>query len=321
MKRLQNRIAESRFALPVTAVYALATWLMSCATGCREYIELAMFSVSTYLMVELNNRNALIRVYSRMVSCAFLVLGTMAAPAIGSINVLAVQLCFIVAYLLLFSCYQDKRAQGRMFYAFACIGIANIIFPQALFFVPVMWILTGTNLMAFSGRNFWASIIGLTAPYWFLAGYYAITGDFNNITSHLNVPIWNVSLEQAARLLEPEVAVPLGFILLMAVIGTIHFLRNSYMDKIRTRMIYEFVIVMTAFTTVFIALQPQYAEILTGILMINSVVLAAHFIALTHTKVTNIAFCVLALAALAATAFNFICNYAPQANNLSPWSL
>ena len=78
---------------------------------------------------------------------------------------------------------------------------------------------------------------------------------------------------------------------------------------------------MTAFTTVFIALQPQYTEILTGILMINSVVLAAHFIALTHTKVTNIAFCVLALAALAATAFNFICNYVPQSNNLSPWSL
>ena len=125
MKRLQNKIAESRFALPVTAVYALTVWLVMCAINCRGYAELAVFALSAYLMAELNNRNALIRVYSRMVSCTFLALGTMAAPVTGSLPVLAVQLCFIAAYLLLFSSYQDKRAQGKMFYAFAFIGVAG----------------------------------------------------------------------------------------------------------------------------------------------------------------------------------------------------
>ena len=45
MKRLQNRIAESRFALPITAVYALAVGLMMCAMDFRENAGLAGFAL------------------------------------------------------------------------------------------------------------------------------------------------------------------------------------------------------------------------------------------------------------------------------------
>ena len=318
MKRLQNRIAESRFALPITAVYALAVWLMMCAMDCRESAELAVFALSAYLMAELNNRNALIRVYSRMVSCTFLVLGTMAAPAIGRLDVLAVQLCFIVAYLLLFASYQDKRAQGKMFYAFAAIGAASIIYPQSLFFVPLFWLLTGTNLMAMSWHNFWASIIGLTAPYWFMAGYYAMTGDFGTIAQQINLDFWATWNGNIA--VKTGTVVTFGLTLLVGTIGTIHFLRNSYKDKIRTRMLYEMLITLTAFTTALAVLQPQYAEQLTGILIVNASVLGAHFFALTGTRFTNITFILLALLAVAATAFNTL-GCTPVANNLSPWSL
>ena len=154
MKRLQNRISGSRFALPVTAVYSLAAWLGMCAICGRTYAELAVFAMSAYLMAELNNLNALIRMYSRMVSCSFLVLGTMAAPAIGRLEVFVVQLCFIAAYLLLFASYQDKRAQGRMFYAFMFIGAASAVCPPSLLFVPVLWVLAATNLMAMSLAQF-----------------------------------------------------------------------------------------------------------------------------------------------------------------------
>lgn len=318
MKRLQNRIAESRFALPVTSVYAVALWLAMCAAGFRHYVELAVFAVAAYLMAELNNRNALIRVYSRMVSCTFIVLGTMAAPLLGSLDVLAVQLCFIAAYLLLCAAYQDKRAQGKMFYAFAFIGAASVIHPQSLFFSPVLWVLTGTNLMAMSWRNFWASVIGLTMPYWFVGGYCAITGDFGIAIRLMHADFWNVAPYSAG--ITAGTAVTYGITLLVAAIGAIHFLRNSYKDKIRTRMIYEMLITLTVFTAALAVLQPQNAAMLTAILTVNASVLAGHFFALTATRATNIVFILLTMLAVAATAFNIL-SYMSPVNNLSTWSL
>ena len=205
-----------------------------------------------------------------------------------------------------------------MFYAFAVIGAASIIYPQSLFFVPLFWLLTGTNLMAMSWRNFWASVIGLTAPYWFMAGYYAMTGDFGTIAQQINLDFWatwngNITVKTGT-------VVTFGLTLLVGTIGTIHFLRNSYKDKIRTRMLYEMLITLTAFTTALAVLQPQYAEQLTGILIVNASVLGAHFFALTSTRITNIAFILLALLAVAATAFNTL-GCTPMANDLSPWSL
>lgn len=312
MKRLQNRIAESRFALPVTAVYATAAWLAGGLISSDSYIEFAVFAVSAYLMAELNNRHALIRMYSRMVSCSFLVLATLAASAAGgtswaagTADVWIVQLCFIVAYLFLFSSYQDKRAQGKMFYAFMAIGVASTLFVQALFFVPLLWVLTATNLMAFSSRNLWASIIGLTVPYWFYGGYCALTGNIGYLTAHFAPDAWLKPLFITGGADAATIATT-AFIATVTVIGAVHFIRNSYKDKIRTRMLYEMLITVTAFCLAFMLLQPGHLPMLMGILIIHSSILAGHFFALTSTRLTNITFCVLATAAVALTVVNFI---------------
>ena len=76
-KRLQDKIAGSRFSLPITALLILAIWIVGGIADNGRYLNLGIFAISTYLMVELNNSNALIRVYSRMVSCTFLVVTTM----------------------------------------------------------------------------------------------------------------------------------------------------------------------------------------------------------------------------------------------------
>lgn len=312
MKRLQNRIAESRFALPVTAVYATAAWLAGGLISSDSYIEFAVFAVSAYLMAELNNRHALIRMYSRMVSCSFLVLATLAASAAGgtswaagTADVWIMQLCFIVAYLFLFSSYQDKRAQGKMFYAFMMIGVASTLFVQALFFVPLLWVLTATNLMAFSSRNLWASIIGLTVPYWFYGGYCALTGNIGYLTAHFAPDAWLKPLFITGGADAATIATT-AFIVTVTVIGAVHFIRNSYKDKIRTRMLYEMLITVTAFCLAFMLLQPGHLPMLMGILIIHSSILAGHFFALTSTRLTNITFCVLATAAVALTVVNFI---------------
>ena len=96
MKRLQNRIAGSRIALPVTALYALIISLANHLIGQSLWIQLLLLAVSTLLMVQLNNINALIRIYSRMVSCSYLVLMSMITFIFPDLQQSLAALCFIV---------------------------------------------------------------------------------------------------------------------------------------------------------------------------------------------------------------------------------
>ena len=59
-KRIQNKIAESRYTLTFVALYALAVWYLAGIVEHQYYVQLACFTIGSYLMVELNNANALI---------------------------------------------------------------------------------------------------------------------------------------------------------------------------------------------------------------------------------------------------------------------
>ena len=155
VKRFQNRVAESRIALPVTGVYAFAV----CALG-------GLFTEQLWVQFVL-----------LAVSCSFLVLAVMSQYLVVDVRCGIVQACFIAFYLFLFSAYQDNRAMGRVFYAFLMLGIASTMFVQILFFVPLVWVLLCTNLMVRSFRAFVSSLFGLLVPYWFMVAYYLYIDD------------------------------------------------------------------------------------------------------------------------------------------------
>ena len=62
IKRLQNRISESKMALPITTFYGILVWMAAGLFHEGWWIQFALFALSTYLIVELNNSNALIRI-------------------------------------------------------------------------------------------------------------------------------------------------------------------------------------------------------------------------------------------------------------------
>ena len=72
-KTFQNKVAASRYALPVTATLAALVWVAVGFLVANIWVQFAFTILSTLLMVELNNHNSLMRTYSRMVSCSFLV--------------------------------------------------------------------------------------------------------------------------------------------------------------------------------------------------------------------------------------------------------
>ena len=303
VKRFQNRVAESRIALPVTGVYAYAVCALGGLFTEQLWVQFVLLAVSSFLMMELNNVNALIRIYSRMVSCSFLVLAVMSQYLVVDVRCGIVQACFIAFYLFLFSAYQDNRAMGRVFYAFLMLGIASTMFVQILFFVPLVWVLLCTNLMVRSFRAFVSSLFGLLVPYWFMVAYYLYIDDVDSLLDHF------LQIAQFGPVLG-WMDMPVSHILtaayvaILAVVGMIHFRLNNYKDKIRTRMLFEIFSVLALAAIVFMILQPQHIDYLLALLIVSTSPMIGHYIALTNTFITNISFYVMLVVALIITCVN-----------------
>ncbi len=302
-KRFQEKIAVSRFSLPVTATLAALVWVAVGLTVGNIWVEFAFTIISTLLMVELNNRNALMRTYSRMVSCSFLALITMATLPGPSLKASIVTMCFIAFYLIIWNGYQDKLSTGWTFYAFFCIGLASVVFIQAAYYLPVLWTLMIFFTNSFSVRTFFASLIGVITPYWFSAGYYFYTDNTEGLVAHFLEVANYQELFDYSQVTDHQV-VTFTFFIVLGLIGTIHFLRTSYADKIRTRMIYESLIMMNFITLLFLFLQPQHDSELGGILTVSTAPLIAHFITFTKGKVSNISFIVLLAVMVLVLLFN-----------------
>ena len=287
VKRIQNKIADSRLALPVTAIYAVLVCLISGFITQHLWAQFAILIVSTYMMLELNNTNALIRIYSRMVSCSYLMLAVMAHFLLVSVPYGMVQLLFIGFLLLFFRCYQDKRAAGTVFYAYTMLGAASLFFVQVLYFVPITWILLRTNIMAGNVRTLSASIIGLLMPYWCVGGYYLYVGETDLFLNHFT-QLWQLAPLADFSILQPSQMVSLAFIALVDII----------------RMLFEVFTTFSLCIMAFIVLQPQHTNFLLSMLLVCASPMIAHFISLTHTRITNIIFIVLLISVVSITACN-----------------
>ena len=288
-KTFQNKVAASRYALPVTATLAALVWVAVGFLVANIWVQFAFTILSTLLMVELNNHNSLMRTYSRMVSCSFLVFITMTSLPTPSFKASIVTMCFIAFYLIIWNSYQDRRAAGWTFYAFFCVGLASLVFIQVGYFLPFLWLMMMVFTNSFSIRNFFASIIGLIMPYWFSAGYFAYTNNIDGLISHFAEFINYHDLFDYSQVTDHEV-VNLLFLIILSTLGSTHFLHTSYADKIRTRMIYNSFILINYVSLAFIILQPQHIKELSSIMIVNTAPLTAHFITYTKGKVANIVF-------------------------------
>ena len=214
-----------------------------------------------------------------------------------------VQVCFIVFFILLFSTYQNKNAVGQVFAAFFCLGMASMAFPHIVFMLPMCWFLLAVYMLAMSVKTFLASLFGFSVPYWFLSAYSVYTGRFMLVPHHFETIAVFGQVGNVASLGLNRVAM-LCWVVLLALTGAVHFLRYSYQDKIRTRMEYEAFMLTVFVITLFLVLQPQHFDTLMRLLMVVTAPLVGHFIALTHSKLSNISFLFMVLATLLLTAFN-----------------
>ena len=302
-KLIQNKVSGSRLTLPVVAAYTIVVWVLCGLLNQNLWLQFVCFSITSYLMMLLNNQNALIRIFSRMVSCAFLVLSCSACFLMPDVRGGLMQVFVVAAYLFLFQSYQKRDAVGLVYYGYLMLGLASLACPHILFFVPLIWLLMATNLLSLSWRTWLASLLGLLTPYWFISGWLVYQADFSPLIAHFS-PLVDFQFPIRHASVGSGVLLTCALLLGCSLTGIIHFMRKSSSDSIRIRLLYGFFIWIDLFAFTLMGFQPQYYDILLRIIIINTSPLIAHFLSLTSTKITNWAFYVLTALILSITAYN-----------------
>ncbi len=292
-------------ALPVTLIYMVAFMVVQVLLGHDTWLQMALLAVSSILMAELNNANALIRIYSRMVSCSFIVMTTAANFLLSSTNVGWAQIGLIAFFIFLLHAYQDVRAAGWVFYAFAALSLASIPFVHVLYLVPLLWIILGTNILALSLRTFLASLLGLMVPYWFIGAYAIVFQHLDWLAAHF-MALAHPGAVFDLTVLNDHQALTFIFMMIITALGSVHFLMFSYQDKIRTRMIYEMFITLSVCCLLLMLIFPTLFNGFMALAIVVTAPLIGHFLALTHSRLSNIFFFVIIAAALLLTAYNLL---------------
>lgn len=313
MKRIQNKIAESRWSLPATAAFAVLVWALNGAIVNQWWMQFACFVLSCYMIVELNTTFVLMRTYSRMISCAYITLSCCSSFLFPEADGGILSLCYVASFMPLFNSYQDKSAVGWTFYAFLSLGVASLLWVQMLYFVPLTLLLATFCLRSMSGRTFMAAIIGLLTPYWFASVYFVLHNDFATPLQHfmglaefkpLEMYTTADGLANIYATLGLNRIIAFAFTMTLVVTGLVHYLRTKYKDKLNTRMYYDVFIVNTIAATTFLMLQPQHFDMLHRIIIANGSPIIAHYITHTRTYVTNISFLAMLAASIAITVLN-----------------
>lgn len=315
MKRLQNKIAESRWSLPTTATMALLVWLLGGAIGHQLWLPFVCFVVSSYLMVELNTTFVLLRTYSRMVSCAFIVLSCCSSFLFPNTASNVVVLCYVASLMPLFNSYQDKESVGWTFYAFLALGISSLFWVQMLYLVPLTWLLMAVCLRSLSFRTLMSSLLGLLTPYWFALVYFAFALDYTTPLEHFRrladfgpIAVCTTTDEYVHWFLRLgiERLLCLAFVVVLFITGFVHYLRTKFLDKLNTRMYYDVFFTFGFLFILDILLQPQHFDMLYHMLLVCVSPVIAHYITHTKTFITNISFIVMSVTALALIIINII---------------
>ena len=291
----QKEIATNRFTLVIVSIFAAIVWVI------HEFIAqdkeshhlfsltliggFLLCALAVYLMAELNNRFALLRISSRMLSSSLVMLCAAASMLHHLSPSHLMLICAVASYFPMFASYQRPYATTRIFLEFLFVGLASYLFPQVLYLIPFYWIVQAM-LRAMTFRSWVASLLGIITPYWFLVTYAYITNDLQLFTDHFN-DIITVEMPSYSMLSLKQIMVG-AFSLVFFLLGSWDFYQKKHLDKTRIRCNYYAVSLLGAVSFVWLLLQPQYFNLIIPFCLVHTSMLGGHFIALSYGKVQNI---------------------------------
>lgn len=309
-QKIQQKITQARTTFPITVVLALFLWLFSggqqipenfllnyencfwnslLPQGVMTYLVNGLLcSGILYLLIELNNTYSITEHHRTTFHSSIFLLLWVSVPYLShQIPVNVVTICLLLAIFQLFSCYQQVHAVTRVFWLFAFIGFASLLFPPILLYIPLFYF-TLAFYKALTLRSFFAGFIGVIFFYWLLFGhafwhdampmFYAPFKAFISFSpisyDHIPFYIW----------------MTLGYTLFLSLVSSVYFFMNSYQNKLRTRYYLFFIVFFVLYSFVLFLLLPQHVVLFLSLMILGCSVLAGHLFLLSTTKVSNIFF-------------------------------
>ena len=293
--RLHNKVAGSELTLPVCAVIAVTMWwLPERILSLHSFLGLVLCLLTTYVIMETNAQQHVIRIRTRMMSCVWLVLAA-SFPFMHPLEEPVIAAAFLCAsYYLLFRCYQRHHPQADVFHAFLMLGVGSFFAPVMLPMAVVFFLYIAVFLRSLTRKAFWAGVLGLIVPYWCYAAWCFVTKDMQSFVDHLPFSIYNLPLPLWERMWEEKLSFFLllggdarvklqsvAVIALLSIVSIVHYLRTNYDDKIRVRMILYIYMLQTLLLMAFLPVQPAHYKTTMALLVASASPLIAHYFALS----------------------------------------
>ena len=328
-KSLQSQVTTGRLTLPVVILICALCWVLTyflfpdsiASTTSKDsssflqstrdlllpgwaerIISFLVCAIIGYFLLELNNQFSIIRMRASMQTAIYFLLVTVCPGMhllyIGDI----VALGSLISIYFLFKSYQQAQAAGYLFYSFFFIGAGSILFPQ-LTILSVLWLLESYRFQSLTPRSFCGALLGWMLPYWMLFGHAFFYNEMELFYRPFNQLLAFGEVFHLPILQPWELAI-LGYLLVMFIVSAVHCIAAGFEDKIRTRAYLQFLIDLTFFLFLLIALQPIYCSALLPLLIISSSILIGHFFVLTNSKSSNVFFIISLVGLILLFAFN-----------------
>lgn len=254
-----------------------------------------------YLLTELNTTFTLIRTRTTLHISLYICLFTLCLFLHPFRAETFVPLLFLLAIFQLYGGYETPQAPMHAFHCLFFIGLGSLLFPRLAWFVPLFYV--GMNsFRSLSLRSFFAGIIGLATPYWFLFGY-ALYAD--------RMDLFLRPLQEAVSFtpicygeLETEQLVFGGIIVFLSAVSSIYYFNTAYQDKVRTRLFLLFLVGVEVWNCLLGALQPRHFDVWLQIQILVCSIFMAHLFALNRSRFAGIFFMVTFVILIVWTVYN-----------------
>lgn len=283
---LRSRLTTSP-SLPLWVALGVSVlWILPDVGNIERWGCLGIALVSTILVMEWNNRVSLLRIRSRMTSSTFLLLFALFPQWHNAPLSLLPMVAFLGAYILLFLTYHDHQPEGYFFYALLLISLSSLSYPPLLYLTLPYPLYLLFAFRSFGVRSFFAGLFGILLPYLYWAVYAAYQERIEEL-----LPLWKIAFQPEvpdySNVSLWEIAA-FGFVALLALPATVHFLRTMRMEKQRTLAYFSILFCQTFLLMVCLILQPQAFSILFPLLLLTLSPILAHYYTLAKGRATDI---------------------------------
>ena len=280
-KRLQSQVTAGRWTLPAVIFICALGWVLtyflfpgsiastvlegspSAWQPARDFllpgwadriVSFLIYATIGYFLIELNNQFSIIRMRASMQTAIYFLLVTVCPKMHYLYTGDIIALGFLISIYFLFKSYQQTQAAGYLFYSFFFIGAGSILFPQFTI-LSVLWLLEAYRFQSLTPRSFCGALLGWMLPYWMLFGHAFFYNEMELFYRPFN-QLLTIGEFFNLQILQPWELAILGYLLVMFIVSAVHCIAAGFEDKIRTRAYLQFLIDLTIFLFLLIALQP-----------------------------------------------------------------